>query len=66
MEQQVKDLVLSLQWFRLLLWCGFDPWPRSFHMLMAWPKRKKKARFIETESKMVTTRTREGKKKELF
>ena len=30
--QQVKDLVLSLQWPRLLLWCGFHPWPRDFHM----------------------------------
>ena len=37
MAQQVKDLALSLfqQW--LLLWCGFNPWPR-----VAWPKKKKK------------------------
>ena len=29
--QQVKDLVLSLQQLRLLLWRGFDPWPGKFH-----------------------------------
>ena len=27
--QQVKDLVLSLQWLRSLLWCRFSPWPRN-------------------------------------
>ena len=26
----------------LLLWHGFDPWPRKFHMPWAWPKKKKK------------------------
>ena len=25
----VKDLSLSLQWLRLLLWCRFNPWPRT-------------------------------------
>ena len=34
--QQVKELALSL------LWCQFDPWPRNFHMLWAWPKKKRK------------------------
>ena len=33
--QWVKDLVLSL------LWCGFDPWPRNFHLLPAQSKKKK-------------------------
>ena len=33
--QWVKDLVLSLQWLRLLLWCGFDPWPWNFCVLHA-------------------------------
>ena len=42
MVQQVKDLALSLLWLGLLLWHGFDPWPRSFYMLKAWPKKKKK------------------------
>ena len=32
MAQWVKDLVLSLQQLRSLLWHGFDPWPRNFHM----------------------------------
>ena len=27
--RQVKDLVLSLQWLRLLLWHGLGPWPRE-------------------------------------
>ena len=31
--QQVKDLVLSLQWLKLLLWLGFNPWPGNFHVL---------------------------------
>ena len=29
----VKDLVLSLQWLRSLLWCKFSCWPRNFPML---------------------------------
>ena len=36
----IKDLVLSLQQLRLLLWCGFDSGPRQ-----AWPKKKKKRYF---------------------
>ena len=36
--QWVKDLALSLQQLRLLLWCGFDPWPGNFYMLQVWPK----------------------------
>ena len=40
MAQWVKDLVLSLQWLELLLWQGFDPWPRKFRMLWVWPKKK--------------------------
>ena len=36
MVQRVKDPVLSL------LWRGFDPWPRKFHMLWTWPEKKKK------------------------
>ena len=31
--QQVKDLILSLQQFGLLLCHGFSPWPENFHML---------------------------------
>ena len=42
MTYWVKDLALSLQWLILLMWRGFDPWPRNFHMLQAWPKEKNK------------------------
>ena len=35
--QWVKDPVLSLQGIGSLLWHGFDPWPRIFHMPRAWP-----------------------------
>ena len=35
--QQVKDPAFSMQWPRLLLWRGFNSWPRNFHMSQAWP-----------------------------
>ena len=42
MAQQVKDLVLSLLWFRLLLWRGFDdPWLGKFYVPQAWPQKTK-------------------------
>ena len=34
----VKDLVLSLLWLWLLLWCMFDPWPGNFPIVLAWSK----------------------------
>ena len=37
MAQQFKDLALSLLWVWLLLWCGFDPWPKNFYMLQVRP-----------------------------
>ena len=40
MAQQVKDPVLSLLWFWLQPWLGFDPWPGNFHMLRVQPKKK--------------------------
>ena len=40
--QQVKDPVLSLLWFRSLLWQRLDPWPRNFCMLGAKKKKKRK------------------------
>ena len=42
MAQKVKDLVLSLLWLELQLWCGFSPWPWNFHMLGVKQKKKKK------------------------
>ena len=35
----VKDLALSLQWLRSLLWCGFDSWTGNFYMLQVQPKK---------------------------
>ena len=32
MAQWIKDMVLSLLWLRLLLWCMFNPWPQNFCM----------------------------------
>ena len=43
MVQCVKNLALSLQWLGLLLWCGFDPWPKNFHMPQAQPKKRERA-----------------------
>ena len=40
--QQVKYLPLSLQWLRLLLRLGFDPWLGNFRMPWVQPKRQKK------------------------
>ena len=43
--QWVKDLVSStLQQPGSLLWHGFDPWPRNFHTLQAWPKKPPKTK----------------------
>ena len=36
-SKQATDLVLSLERLGSLLWYGFDPWPRNFHMLWVWP-----------------------------
>ena len=40
--QQVKGLVLSLQWLGSLLWRWMDSWPANIHMVWAWPKGEKK------------------------
>ena len=37
--QWVKDPMLSLQQLGLLLWHGFDPWPKNFHMARVQPKK---------------------------
>ena len=41
MAQWIKDPVLSLWWLELLLWPGFDPWPRNFHIQWAHVGEKK-------------------------
>ena len=38
--QWVKNLALSLQWLRSLLWPSFNPWPRNFPMPWVQPKTK--------------------------
>ena len=40
MAQWVKDLA-SLQWLRLLLWHGFDPWPGNVHRLWGHGRKKR-------------------------
>ena len=47
--QWVKDLAWSLQQLGLLLWRGFSPWLRNFHMPPAWPKEgeKKKMTLVD-------------------
>ena len=40
MAQGVKDLVLSLEKTGLLLWNGFDLWPRNFLMSQSMAKKK--------------------------
>lgn len=39
MAQLVIYLALSLQWLRLLLLCGFNPWPGKFHVPQVVPKK---------------------------
>ena len=39
MAQWVKDTALSQLWLRLLLQCGFDPWPRDFYVTRVRPKK---------------------------
>ena len=49
MAQQVKDTALSLQWLRLLLGHGFDPWLGNFCMPQVQPKNKKKREVLAHE-----------------
>ena len=40
----VKDLALSVLCLRLLLWCGFVPWPKNFCMSWIHQKERKKGK----------------------
>ena len=51
--QQDENLALLLKHPGLLLWCGFDPWPRNFHMPWVQPK-------TERENDRGRNRWREG------
>ena len=42
MAQWVKDSALSLLCLWLVLWLGFNTWPRNFHMPWVWQKEKEK------------------------
>ena len=42
----VKDLALSLQQLRLLLWHRFDSWPREFPHATGVAKKKKEVFFL--------------------
>lgn len=42
MAQWVKDLLLSLQWLRLLLWLGFYSWLSNFHTTQVQPNKQTK------------------------
>ena len=44
MVPQVKDLALSLQWLRSLLWSRFDPQPQNFYMPTFGKKKKSKTK----------------------
>lgn len=44
-SQQVQDLALSLWQLKLLLWHGFIPCPRNFHMLWVGPKKTENINF---------------------
>ena len=48
--QWVMDLVLPQLWCRSKLQFGFDPWPRSFHMLLVWLKKKIKTKSSSRNS----------------
>ena len=55
MAQQVKNLVLSLQWLWLQLWHGFGPWPANFCMPWVQPKKKKRREItLERRNKAKT------------
>ena len=41
MAEQVKDLALSLQRLRSLLWCRFHPWPGELPQVMGVAKERK-------------------------
>jgi len=39
--QQVKDPACHCRWLGSLLWLRFDPWPGTFYVPWAQPKKKK-------------------------
>ena len=49
--QQVKSLVLSLQWLRSLLWCKFGQWFGNFHISRACPSPQKNKFLKDSDSR---------------
>ena len=57
--QWVEDPVLSL------LWCGFDPWLRNFHMPWMQPKKNKKKNKNKKNKKKKKKKKKKEKKRKL-
>ena len=53
MVQQVKDLALSPQWLRSLLWRRFDPWPGNVCMPQTWLLLQKKSKLMQKKKSMI-------------
>ena len=53
----IMDLMLSLQQFGSLLWCGFDPWQGKFHMPRRCSQKKKRNNSIRCEQEDVRNYT---------
>lgn len=49
MAQGVKDLILALLWFWLLLWCGLGRWPGNFCMPRVQLKKNKRIGKMQLE-----------------
>ena len=64
MAQQAKDLVLSLLWLWLPLWCRFDSWTENFHMPWVWPKKKERKKERRKERRKEGRKERKKEKKE--
>ena len=54
MAQWVKDLALSLQGSRSLLWCRFVPWPGNFHKPPLRQKKRKEGKKERERRKKIS------------
>lgn len=46
-----------------MLWLKFDPWPGNFHVLWAWPKKKKVYEMKKIMCTIATVKKKKAKKK---
>ena len=51
-----KDLTVSVQGLRSLLWHGFDPWPGKVRVPRVWPKKRWGKKKRKTLSRRIKTR----------